>query len=248
MRRLFVSLALLAASAGCAPSGEHFLRVTSPLGADAARRLHETAMAQQAAGPAGAVEALAAWRRLVQGGIQDYETLWRASGAAASVYGANPGMSDVRAELAREARTYAERAVELKPGGVEGRFARAVAFGIVAESTSLDVLPSRIAEEGEAVIALDPTYEHAGGHRLLGLFFLRAPDLVGGDLDAGLRHLREAARIAPDFAENRLALAEALLADGKRAEALKEIARARELGLDERAEARAAAFARMAGG
>ncbi|MCI0339968.1 MAG: TRAP transporter TatT component family protein, partial [Planctomycetales bacterium] len=222
--------------------------VTSHLGAEAAGRLREEALTHQAAGPAGAVEALAAWRRLVQGGVQDYEALWRASGAAAAVYAAHPGVSDLRAELAREARAYAERAVELRPGGVEGRFARAVAFGLVAESTTLEVVPMRIAEEGESVVALDPTYEHAGSHRLLGLYYLRAPDLVGGDLDAGLRHLREAVRIAPGFAENRLALAEALLADGKRVEALKEIVRARELGLDPRAEARAAAFARMAGG
>jgi hypothetical protein len=64
----------------------------------------------------------------------------------------------------------------------------------------------------ERAIAKDPSYEHAGPHRVLALVLIRAPGwpLGPGDADSGLEHARAAVGLAPDYAPNVLALAEAL--------------------------------------
>jgi tetratricopeptide (TPR) repeat protein len=70
----------------------------------------------------------------------------------------------------------------------------------------------RMVEALERAIKKDPSYERGGPHRVLALVLLRAPGwpLGPGDADAGLEHARAAVAIAPDYAPNVLALAEAL--------------------------------------
>ena len=95
---------------------------------------------------------------------------------------------------------------------------------------------SRIRDYSETVIALDPAYDHAGGHRVLGRLHAEAPKIpffTGWvDRDRAVTELEKATRLAPDHLFNPLYLAEALLTHRK-AEAprarrlLEEIARAR---------------------
>ena len=63
----------------------------------------------------------------------------------------------------------------------------------------------------ERAIAREPGYERGGPHRVLALLLLRAPGwpLGPGDADAGLEHARAAVALAPEYAPNVLALAEA---------------------------------------
>ncbi|MDX1501097.1 MAG: hypothetical protein R3325_01960 [Thermoanaerobaculia bacterium] len=74
---------------------------------------------------------------------------------------------------------------------------------------------SRIRDGALATIALDPVYEQAGGHRVLGRLHDEAPKIpfVTGwvDRDTAVRELERAVELAPDDTLNRLYLAEALL-------------------------------------
>lgn len=72
-----------------------------------------------------------------------------------------------------------------------------------------------IRDYAEAAIALDETYEDAGGHRLLGRLHAVAPKIIfftgWVDRDKALEHLRRAWELAPDEPYNGLYLAEAIL-------------------------------------
>jgi tetratricopeptide (TPR) repeat protein len=86
---------------------------------------------------------------------------------------------------------------------------------------------TRIRDAAATVIALDPTFEEAGGYRVLGRLHQRAPRIpyVTGWISKaeGLRNLRLAVRTPPKNFVNRHFLAEALAADGRagRAEAIR---------------------------
>jgi tetratricopeptide (TPR) repeat protein len=199
-------------AAGCTPAREGYLRIDAPLLANEATAARASALA--AATVEDHAAALASWRRLIRGGHQDYEACWRGARAASAVVLAMDPGAEGRPDRAREAVAWAERAVERDPERVEGSFAYALALGLLAECSSLEAEPAAILAASERVVALDAAYEYAGGHRLSGLFLLRAPDLYGGDLDLALDHLQTAVKIAPRFTENQLALAEAWLEDG----------------------------------
>jgi tetratricopeptide (TPR) repeat protein len=86
---------------------------------------------------------------------------------------------------------------------------------------------TRIRDDAATVIALDPDYEEAGGHRILGRLHHQAPriPLLTGwvSREEALRHLRAAVRSYPRNFVNRLFLAEALADGGPagRAEAIR---------------------------
>ena len=81
----------------------------------------------------------------------------------------------------------------------------------------------RLRDYAEIVIALDPGYEDAGGHRLLGRLHTEAPKIpfVTGwiNRDTALSSLREAVEIGPEDPYNRFYLADALIKFDKKAHA-----------------------------
>lgn len=90
------------------------------------------------------------------------------------------------------------------------------AFGTLAAARQ--GVAGRIRDYAETVIALDPRYEQAGGHRILGRLHHRAPAVpfFSGwiDHDRGIRELRRAVELAPDYLYNRIYLIEALVDHG----------------------------------
>lgn len=76
----------------------------------------------------------------------------------------------------------------------------------------------RIAKAAHKVSQLDPKYEHGGGYRVLGKLYLEAPAFnlgtneVRRDLDKSRRFLEKAVKMVPEYPENHLFLAEALVA------------------------------------
>jgi|CXWL01.1.fsa_nt_gi hypothetical protein len=90
------------------------------------------------------------------------------------------------------------------------------AFGKLAAARQ--GVAGRIRDYTQVVIALDETYELAGGHRVLGRLHDRAPHIpfITGwvSQDTALVELRRAVALAPDSSFNRLYLAEALASAG----------------------------------
>jgi tetratricopeptide (TPR) repeat protein len=85
-----------------------------------------------------------------------------------------------------------------------GQLARTKSFG------ALRLLPE-MESEFKAAIAADENFSQAAPHRTLGVLYSQAPSWTVGSRSKAAKHLERAVGLAPDFPENRLALAEAYL-------------------------------------
>ncbi len=121
---------------------------------------------------------------------------------------------------------YAQLLMQEQPGWVDGYYWSSMNLCSTAENcgagNALRMLPE-IVQRLERAAAIDPTYDQAGPHRVLGRIFFLAPawPLSVGDLGKALEHLRLAVKIAPQNSTNQLFLGEALLHLEKKAEARK---------------------------
>lgn len=129
--------------------------------------------------------------------------------------------------LARSGRAAAKAAAATYLESGLAHYLYAYLTGLAAESNpfqGLDLVPVM---EQEALLAaeLDPMVDEAGSDRLLSQLYLQAPGppMSVGDLGKSLEHGRKAVELAPGFAENRLTLAQALLADEEGAGACAEL-------------------------
>src|SRR5439155_1384337 len=112
----------------------------------------------------------------------------------------------------------------------------AAALGLQARersATGRDALP-RMVDLLRRAVRNDPDIDHAGPHRLLAIVLLRAPGwpLGPGDPDAALPEAEAAARAAPEFPPNQLALGDALKQKGRAAEARSAYSQALRLAMD----------------
>jgi hypothetical protein len=114
-------------------------------------------------------------------------------------------------------RKLAETAVTMLPKSGLAHYLYAYLTGLEAENDSLRGLELVPVIEREALLASDvnPAIDHGGPHRMLGELYLRAPafPVSIGDSGRAVDHYRLAVDQDPEFFENRLGLAEALLAE-----------------------------------
>ena len=143
------------------------------------------------------------------------------------------------ASSADDAAGLARRCMELEMGPddpAEGHYYLALCIGARAQSRKMEGLSlvPKMVEQAEAALSKDPRALHAGPHRVLGGIYLRAPawPLSVGDLDEALVHLEKATELGPQWAENYLMLAQALIEDGRTEEAKQAVAVARALFSD----------------
>ncbi len=82
----------------------------------------------------------------------------------------------------------------------------------------------KVVKAAEAAEKIDKMFDHAGPVRLIGTVYAKAPPWPAsiGDIDKGIEHLARAVQLDPDYPQNHLHYADALLADGNLAEAEKE--------------------------
>lgn len=154
--------------------------------------------------------------------------------AQASLQETNRGQAR---ELAEEGIAKATRCLELAPEEAGCFYWRAVNTGLYHRVHVIGYQRGvkRMIDDCDKAIALDPGYDHAGPYRLLGILYTRLPqtgstaESITRDLDAAEAFLRKAIELAPDYPENHLALAEALMAKGNASEARAHLALARHL-------------------
>ncbi len=141
------------------------------------------------------------------------------------------------AQLAAECIDVSEVARANAPDTAEVHYYASLCMGARAQAKTVEGLDlvERMLAEAKRTLELDSKILHGGAHRLLGGIYLRAPAWPAsvGDLDAALEHLEAAVAIAPDWAENHLLLAEALLADDREDEARAALERAKAKMADE---------------
>ena len=205
------SLLLVVACAGGCHSHAQYLEGDRKLSAAEIEAHIDNAVVAEEAGDDE--EARRQWGEAIRGGLREYDALVRGSRCASRLALRREAIDRVRADLAREALAWAEVATAQDERGVRGLFAQALALGLLSESSSLESSVGQILALTTRVIAADERFAHAGGLRIRGLTFLRAPDLWGGDLDRALEDLERAVQLAAGFAENHLAYAEALIED-----------------------------------
>ncbi|MED5353241.1 MAG: tetratricopeptide repeat protein [Nitrospinota bacterium] len=118
--------------------------------------------------------------------------------------------------------SYSSRAIALKHDSAISYFYRGLCRGKQGETkgiwASLGII-GPFKEDMEKAVSLDPTVSHAGPHRALGKLYLELPFILGGDLGKSTFHLQEAVRLAPDYAENYLGLAQVLIKNNNSIEA-----------------------------
>ncbi|HEX9654198.1 MAG TPA: TRAP transporter TatT component family protein [bacterium] len=124
---------------------------------------------------------------------------------------------------ANDAIALSTQAVLLNNVRVEGFYYRAIATGLFAEQNKAygRSAMNEIRSDGERAIELDPKFDHAGPHRLLGAFYLRAPGPPAGfgSVRKATAHLEKACTISPAYPENLIFLAEAYLKSNRYEEA-----------------------------
>ena len=115
------------------------------------------------------------------------------------------------------------QAIELKSDSAISYFYRGLCRGKKGELqgiwASLGIIDP-FEEDMKKAVSLDPTVNHSGPHRALGKLYLELPFFLGGDFDKSEFHFMESIRLAPDFAENHLGLAQVLIKKNKPKKAL----------------------------
>ncbi|MDC1122307.1 tetratricopeptide repeat protein [Nitrospinaceae bacterium] len=105
-------------------------------------------------------------------------------------------------------------AIDLQPDSAVSYFYRGLCRGKQGEMkgvwASLGIIEP-FQEDMIKAVELGPKINHAGPHRALGKLYLELPFFLGGDSDKAVFHLKEAVRLAPDYAENHLGLAQILV-------------------------------------
>ncbi len=140
-------------------------------------------------------------------------------------------------EAAERGVQYANSCLEMIPEKAGCYYWRAVNTGLFYKVRIIGYQSGikQMIEDANQVIALDPRYDQAGAYRMLGQIYTQLPqtgahaESVTRDLALAEKYLRKAVRLAPDYPENRLSLAETLFSEEKVAQAIEELAAAREL-------------------
>jgi hypothetical protein len=134
-----------------------------------------------------------------------------------------------RLALAQSAVEVGQLCEERHPSAAPCDYWLAVGLGLLARerhAAAKDAL-SHMVELLRRAAKSDERIDSGGPHRLLAIVLLRAPGwpMGPGDAEAALPEAEAAARIAPDYAPNQLALGEALRKNGREAKAAYERAR-----------------------
>lgn len=119
---------------------------------------------------------------------------------------------------------YAERCIEIAPNMPDCYYWRAVNTGLYHSVKVVGYQRGikQMISDCNAVIAMGrENYDYGGPWRIQGQIFTKLPETGGRpdsltrDLNRALVYLRKAVEVAPDYPENRIALAEALYKEGE---------------------------------
>lgn len=162
--------------------------------------------------------------RILEQGLADspdaYPVLWRL--ARAYEWVGRYAVPADRVEIFTQATTYAGRAVDADPMGVDGRYWNALTTGRLGEARGILrslAAASEMRTELETVLELAP--EHAGAHFALGMLYHQLPGwpISFGNNNQALEYMSVAVALAPENTTYLLGLAELLLDMRRRGEA-----------------------------
>jgi tetratricopeptide (TPR) repeat protein len=149
------------------------------------------------------------------------------SGAACHAFLVEQGQGDLK--TAEAGRRLAQQAVDALPKSAEAHYLLAYLSGLEAQRNPLKALAlvPVIEREALAALKLNPALDEAGPARMLGDLYLQAPvfPVSIGDPALAVDYYEQAVELAPDQSENRLGLVDALLTEGRHADACRQLQR-----------------------
>src|SRR6266496_1235418 len=169
-------------------------------------------------------QAIVLLRQAITADPGSYDASWRL--AKFNYYLAtNTDNRDERDKAFRDGIEAGKAAVKLQDGKPDGHFWLGANYGGSAQSSMLAGLASvdDIRNEMETVLRLDEGYQNGSAYMVLGLVYLQAPKLVGGDPQKAVENMEKGLRFGQTNAFLRLHLAEAYLKVGRTAEARQQL-------------------------
>ena len=150
----------------------------------------------------------------------DYDASWRL--AKFNYYLAtHTDNGDARDKAFRDGIEAGKAAIKSQSGKPDGHFWLGANYGGSAQSSMLAGLATvdDIVKEMETVLRLDEGYQSGSAYMVLGLVYLQAPKLVGGDPHKAVEEMEKGLRFGKTNAFLHLHLAEAYLKVGRTADA-----------------------------
>ena len=153
-----------------------------------------------------------------------YDALWRV-GKFNYYLAAHTDDSAERDKAFRDGIETGKTAVKLQGGKPEGHFWLGANYGGSAQLSMLAGLATAhdIRNEMETVLRLNEGYQDGSAYMVLGLVYLQAPKLVGGDSQKAVEEMEKGLRFGKTNALLRLHLAEAYLKVGRTADARQQL-------------------------
>ncbi len=137
-----------------------------------------------------------------------------------------------RVAIAEQGIAACREVLAADPNSAPAHYYLGMNLGEVAQTKSLGALSivNQMEREFDAARQLDPTFDHAGPDRCLGLLYRDAPSFASiGNKTKARRHLQAATDLAPDYPENRLNQIETFLKWSDRNSAKREMKALEEL-------------------
>jgi tetratricopeptide (TPR) repeat protein len=129
--------------------------------------------------------------------------------------------NDERKKAIREGIEAGKAAVKIQDNKPDGHFWLGANYGASAQSGALAGLASMddIRDEMQKVMSLNEGYQDGSAFMVLGMLYLEAPHIAGGDPEKAVAEMEKGLRYGPGNAFLRLHLAEAYLKVGRAADA-----------------------------
>ena len=154
-----------------------------------------------------------------------YELLWRGARACAWLTDEFTD-KDRRGSWAQKGVDYAKRAVAIDTHRVEGYYYLGINLGQSATTKTVGayMMVPRVLKAGESALKIDEKFDHAGPGRLIGNVYAKAPPWPAsvGDVEDGIKYLKRAVEVAPDYPQNHLHYGDALVSNNQYDEAQKQ--------------------------
>ncbi|HYM24365.1 MAG TPA: TRAP transporter TatT component family protein [Vicinamibacterales bacterium] len=169
-------------------------------------------------------QAASIWADALAHNPRSYDAAWKLSRADYWLGGHAP--ESERRALLDKGIDAGRTAAAIEPNRPEGHFWMAANMGALAESYGLrqGIKYRRpIKEELEAVLRIDPSFEHGSADRALGRWYYKVPRLFGGSRQQAEQHLETSLRFDPDGTASHFFLAELYLDEDRKADARREL-------------------------
>ena len=163
--------------------------------------------------------------KAIVGAPLNYELLWRGARACAWLTDEFTD-KDRRGSWAQKGVDYAKRAVAADGKRVEGYYYLGINLGQSATTKTVGayMMVPRVLKAAESALKIDEKFDHAGPGRLIGNVYAKAPPWPAsvGDVEEGIKYLKRAVEVAPDYPQNHLHYGDALVSNKQFDEATKQ--------------------------